>query len=149
MSELEAQVGSILEIMVNTTVTEMTKVTGENTQGCSEDKVSEADSVVVVSAEAIHTDNSYNTSLWSSRFEIASEASVSRISSYFSASLRDQISVRRSYSFAKKMCVGNECEDVKKQENYLTLNVLCFSITYLTLPHLFKLKYRQKSTLLT
>lgn len=53
MSDLEAQVGSILEIMVNTTVTEMTKVIGgsasthpqvsscttENTPGPSEEKV--------------------------------------------------------------------------------------------------------------
>lgn len=53
MSDLEAQVGSILEIMVNATVTEMTKVIGgcasthpevssctaENTHGSSEEKV--------------------------------------------------------------------------------------------------------------
>lgn len=58
MSDLEAQVGSILEIMVNATVTEMTKVIGgcdstrpeastctdttENTQESTDKTVSEA-----------------------------------------------------------------------------------------------------------
>ncbi|XP_029372815.1 oocyte zinc finger protein XlCOF22-like isoform X1 [Echeneis naucrates] len=39
MSDLEAQVGAILETMVNSTVTEMSKVRTEDTYGCPEEEV--------------------------------------------------------------------------------------------------------------